>query len=70
MISEYICIFERSSSADALPAIRRTSPSDGITSINQTNLALKGIIGIGAMARIDSFMGMNNDALMYDVRRI
>lgn len=47
---------------------RQPSSSDEITSMNQTNLALKGIIGIGAMARISSFMGMNDDASSYEVR--
>ncbi|KLO10459.1 DUF1793-domain-containing protein [Schizopora paradoxa] len=44
------------------PNAQQPSPSDGISAINQTNLALKGIIGIEAMARISSFVGMNSDA--------
>lgn len=46
---------------------RQTSPSDGISGANQTNLSLKGITGIGAMAKISSFMGMSSDASTYAV---
>ena len=46
---------------------RTTSISDGITSNNQTNLVLKGIIGIGAMAKISSFVGKSDDEGLYDV---
>ncbi|KLO09797.1 DUF1793-domain-containing protein [Schizopora paradoxa] len=48
------------------PGFQQTSPSDGISAVNQTNLALKGIIGLGAMAKISSFMGMDNDASVYN----
>ncbi len=44
--------------------------SDGITSANQTNVVLKGIIGIGAMAKICSFLGMSSSASMYQVHEI
>ena len=47
---------------------RRTSASDGISSANQTNLALKGVIGVGAMAQICSVVGRNDDANRYQVR--
>ncbi|KLO09278.1 DUF1793-domain-containing protein [Schizopora paradoxa] len=51
------------------PGPQQTSISDGIIGIdlaNLTNLSLKGIIGIGAMAKISTLMNMNDDALMYD----
>ncbi|KLO07018.1 DUF1793-domain-containing protein [Schizopora paradoxa] len=44
----------------------QTSPSDGISSVNQTNLALKGIIGLGAMAKISDFVGNGDDASLYN----
>ncbi|KLO10456.1 DUF1793-domain-containing protein [Schizopora paradoxa] len=47
------------------PNSQQTSSSDGILSLNQTNLSLKGIIGIGAMAKISHFMGMESDASNY-----
>lgn len=50
--------------------LRQTSSSDGILSLNQTNLSLKGIIGIGAMAKISHFMGMESDASNYQVRNL
>ena len=34
---------------------------------NQTNLALKGIVGIGAMAKISGFVGQQGDAARYQV---
>jgi hypothetical protein len=34
---------------------------------NQTNLAIKGVIGIGAMAKMASIMGYNSDASNYSV---
>ncbi|KLO07713.1 DUF1793-domain-containing protein [Schizopora paradoxa] len=47
------------------PGPQYTSPADAINAINQTNLALKGIIGIGAMARISDYMGKGDDGLLY-----
>ena len=47
---------------------RQTSQSDGISLVNQTNLSLKGVIGIGAMAKISAFLNISNDASMFDVR--
>ncbi|KLO15790.1 hypothetical protein SCHPADRAFT_938386 [Schizopora paradoxa] len=42
-----------------------TSLSDGITSFNQTNLVLKGIIGISAMGQISSAMNESADEMHY-----
>ena len=36
---------------------------------NQSNLALKGIIGIGAMSKISDAVGENSDSSKYSVRR-
>jgi len=47
------------------PGSQQASPSDEITAVNQTNLALKGIIGIGAMAKISSCMVVSSDASTY-----
>ncbi|KLO08004.1 DUF1793-domain-containing protein [Schizopora paradoxa] len=47
------------------PGPQQASHSDAISAVNQTNLALKGIIGIGAMAKISRFVGMNSDASSY-----
>ena len=41
--------------------------SDGFSGANQTNLALKGIIGIAAMANISAAMNAGNDSAMYKV---
>ena len=49
---------------------RRTSESDGVVAVNQTNLALKGIIGIGAMAKISAVVGKTDDASRYQVRTL
>lgn len=38
-----------------------------MSAVNQTNLALKGIIGIGAMAKISSAIGQSDDADHYQV---
>ena len=46
---------------------RRTSASDGAFAANQTNLALKGIIAIGAMAAISLTVGQVEDASHYQV---
>ncbi|KAL5533549.1 hypothetical protein ACEPAG_9 [Sanghuangporus baumii] len=48
------------------PVGETTSSSDGITSTNQTNLILKGIIGIGAMAKISQYGGRSDDQSRYD----
>ena len=48
-------------------ATRTTSLSDGITSFNQTNLVLKGIIGISAMSFISSANGEIHDEMVYQV---
>ncbi|KLO15796.1 hypothetical protein SCHPADRAFT_824120 [Schizopora paradoxa] len=42
-----------------------TSLSDGITSFNQTNLVLKGIIGISAMSSISSANTVKDDQMAY-----
>ncbi|KLO05329.1 DUF1793-domain-containing protein [Schizopora paradoxa] len=42
-----------------------TSPSDGITSFNQTNLVLKGIIGVSAMSSVSSANNEDGDAAAY-----
>ncbi|KLO15829.1 hypothetical protein SCHPADRAFT_888243 [Schizopora paradoxa] len=47
------------------PGSQQTSIADGITSPNQTNLALKGILGIGAMARMSNFSGIPTDEARY-----
>ena len=49
-------------------SFRRTSASDGISAINQTNLALKGVIAIGAMAQICAAVGQNDEASSFQVR--
>lgn len=46
---------------------RTTSISDGIIAANQTNLALKGIIGLGAMARISNYTGQQTDSDYFQV---
>ncbi|KLO15801.1 hypothetical protein SCHPADRAFT_243997 [Schizopora paradoxa] len=43
-----------------------TSLSDGITSFNQTNLVLKGIIGISAMSSISSANNEKSDQMLYE----
>ena len=50
--------------------IFRATPNLGgaITIMNSTNLAMKGILGIGAMARISDSMGHSDDAKKYRVR--
>ncbi|KLO10460.1 DUF1793-domain-containing protein [Schizopora paradoxa] len=48
------------------PGKQQTSQSDGTTLSNQTNLALKGIIGIGAMAKISSQLNKTDDATIYN----
>ena len=46
---------------------RSTSKSDGVLANNQTNLSLKGIIAIGAMAKISAVIGKMDDANRYQV---
>lgn len=46
---------------------RGPSSSDGISAVNQTNLALKAIIGIAAMAKITSVVGQSHYANRYQV---
>ncbi|OCB90969.1 DUF1793-domain-containing protein [Sanghuangporus baumii] len=48
------------------PVAETTSSSDGIASTNQTNLILKGIIGIGAMAKISQYGGRSDDQSNYN----
>lgn len=36
--------------------------------VNSTNLAVKGIVGIGAMARLAEYVGDNDDASRFRVR--
>lgn len=40
---------------------------DGFVGTNQTNLAVKGIIAIGAMAKISGFLNEESDGTMYQV---
>ena len=47
--------------------IRTTSISDNISGANQTNLILKGIIAIGAMAKISGCVGNADDQSYYQV---
>ena len=47
--------------------LRQPSTSDGLMANNQTNLALKGIIGIGAMSRISLYAGKQDDVAKYKV---
>lgn len=47
---------------------RRTSVTDGVSSVNQTNLVLKGIIGIGAMSGISRAVNKSTDSDYYQVR--
>ena len=44
--------------------------ADGLTNPNMTNLAIKGIIGVKAMAEISRAVGIDTDAQLYDVRRL
>lgn len=49
---------------------RRSSLSDGILAANQSNLALKGIIGIESMAEISLAVGQSNDSVYFQVGRL
>ena len=51
-----------------LPFCRQSA--DGQTIANMTNLALKGIIGVKAMAEIARAVGETLDATQYDVSRV
>lgn len=42
-----------------------SSASDGINAVNQSNVALKGIIGIGAMSKIAGYAGKQDNATHY-----
>lgn len=44
-----------------------TSPADFITLTNQTNVSLKGILGIAAMAKISDHLGNTNDSSIFEV---
>ncbi|KLO18697.1 DUF1793-domain-containing protein [Schizopora paradoxa] len=48
------------------PDAQTTSQADGITYTNQTNLALKGICAIAAMARISSALQVTDDQSRYE----
>ncbi|KLO08590.1 DUF1793-domain-containing protein [Schizopora paradoxa] len=48
------------------PGQQQTNPLDGISISNQTNLALKGVIGIAAMGTISTLLGQIQDADMYN----
>lgn len=48
-------------------AILDRTSADGITESNNTNLAIKGIIGIAAMAEISQAMGNTTAAQQYQV---
>ncbi|KLO08575.1 DUF1793-domain-containing protein [Schizopora paradoxa] len=48
------------------PNFQLTNPFDGISSANQTNLALKGVIGIAAMGSMSTFVGKTQDADTYN----
>ena len=52
------------------PANQLSSDAFAGTLTNQTNLALKGIIGLQAMSGISSALGQNFDADKYDVRTL
>ena len=47
---------------------RTASLSDGINANNQSNVVLKGIIGIGAMSKISSYTGHTADETNFVVR--
>ncbi|KLO15788.1 hypothetical protein SCHPADRAFT_938385 [Schizopora paradoxa] len=46
-------------------SFQTSSPSDGVSSLPQTNLVLKGIIGISAMSSISSAIDMRDDQTGY-----
>ena len=47
---------------------RHRSSADGLTTNNQTNLAIKGIIAIKAMSKMSSIVERTADAQKYNVR--
>lgn len=47
---------------------RSASVTDGVSYVNQTNVALKGIIGIAAMSGISRVVQQSTDADYYQVR--
>ncbi len=51
----------------SISRFRQSSAADGIQPSNQTNLALKGIVGIGAMARMSGFAAVVEDQSRYQV---
>ena len=54
-------------------SLRATADSaigTNLPQFNQTNLAIKGALGIGAMARISQAAGKSDDARRYQVRSI
>ena len=53
--------------ADNFKLSRADADGEGILSSNQTNLAIKGIIAIGAMSKMSLFAGKYADADRYSV---
>ena len=49
--------------------IQHRSSADGLTTNNQTNLAIKGIIAIKAMSKMSSVVNQTADAGKYNVCR-
>ena len=50
--------------------VRPRVSADGESQANMTNLAIKGIIGVKAMAEISRAVGIDTNAQLYDVRRL
>ena len=48
--------------------MRYRTAGDGQNSVNMTNLAIKGIIGVKVMAEISRIVNQSSDAQIYDVR--
>ena len=61
---QYVYIFI----ADNLNDRQHRSSADGLTTNNQTNLAIKGIIAIKAMSKMSSVVNQAADAEKYNVR--
>ena len=55
--------------ANNLDDIQHRSSADGLTTNNQTNLAIKGIIAIKAMSKMSSVVSQTADAEKYNVCR-
>jgi hypothetical protein len=53
--------------ADNLNDPQHRSSADGLTTNNQTNLAIKGIIAIQAMSKMSSVVNQTTDAEKYNV---